>query len=228
MTPKKDIVRKPTLTLPDGSPIPSMGKEFTPKESRFIFWYTSPGTEAFLNAGRAAIRAGYRPKNAVTQAYLLKQKPRIAGKIDDILNPVKFHLHETLFRVIHLCRIRMFFDIKDFYRPCKRIIKTHGVEQEIDSFKAIPLDEISEGNRMCIDGVDIKTICGKDEIWYKLPDRDVAFEQFFRCYKILFPEKEDDGEIDWKNAAAFLREGVMSPVIAHRDGKPPMDAIEAR
>ena len=50
MTPKKDIVRKPTRTLPDGSPIPSMGKQFTPRENAFIYWYTNPGTEAQIMA----------------------------------------------------------------------------------------------------------------------------------------------------------------------------------
>jgi len=69
MTPKKNIVRKPTYALPDGSPIPSQGKEFTPKESRFIYWYTNPYSEAFLNSGRAAVRAGYKAGNAVIQGY---------------------------------------------------------------------------------------------------------------------------------------------------------------
>jgi len=36
MTPKKDIVRRPVYTLDDGSPVPSMGDEFTAMESRFI------------------------------------------------------------------------------------------------------------------------------------------------------------------------------------------------
>ena len=77
MTPKKDIVRKPTRTLPDGSPIPSMGNEFTPRENAFIYWYTNPKTEAFMNSGRAAVRAGYKPGNAVIQGYQLKKKPEI-------------------------------------------------------------------------------------------------------------------------------------------------------
>jgi len=80
MTPKKDIVRKPVYTLDDGSPIPSMGDGFTAMESRFIFWYTFPKTEAYMNAGRAAVRAGYKGKSAVFQGYHLRQKPRIAKK----------------------------------------------------------------------------------------------------------------------------------------------------
>ena len=41
MTPKKDIVRKPVHALPDGSPIPKMGKKFSQKEDAFIYWFTN-------------------------------------------------------------------------------------------------------------------------------------------------------------------------------------------
>jgi hypothetical protein len=228
MTPKKDIVRKPIYTLPDGSPVPSMGPEFTYKESCFIFWYTDPGTRAFLNAGRAAVRAGYNPSNAVAQGYLLKSKPRIAEKIEELIAPAKWQLRDLMWQIISLCRDRMFFDVADFYRSCKRTVKIRGIEieQEVNSIEAIPLDEISEKNRMCIDAVEIKTICGKDEFWYKLPNRDKAFDQFFKCYNILFPEKEGK-ETNWKETAALIREDIMPSVIAPKNGKAPEDAIEA-
>ena len=207
MTPKKDIVRQPVYTLPDGSPVPSMGKGFTAKESRFIYWYTNPGTEAFMNSGRAAARAGYKG-NAVIQGYLLRQKPRIAEKIDSLIIPVKEQLHEAVLRVAFLCRDRMFFDISDFYRPCKRIIKVRGKDQEIDSFEVVPLDELTWRQRMCIDAVDVKTINGESEWWYKLANRDKAFDLFFKCYKILMPEKDGE-EMDWKATAEIIRENLI-------------------
>jgi hypothetical protein len=211
MTPKKDIIRRPVYTLDDGSPVPSMGKEFTTKESRFIFWYTYPGTEAFMNAGRAAVRAGYKENSSVWQGYQLRRKPRIAKKIDSRLILVKGQLRDTIWRIAFLCKDRMFFDIKDFYRSCKRIIKVHGVEQEVNSIEAIPLDEISEKNQMCIDAVDIKTINGKNEFWYKLADRDKAIDLFMKCYKILMPEKDTE-EMNWKITAEIIREGTYRPL----------------
>jgi hypothetical protein len=206
MTPKKDIVRKPTYTLPGGKRITaySLGPGFTLKEAAFILWYTHPGTESFLNAGRAAVRAGYNPDNAVTQGYLLRRKPRIAKKIEELIIPVKWQLRETAWRIIFLCADRMFFKITDFYRSCKRTVKIRGVEQEVSSIEPIPLDEISEKNRMCIDGVTVKTIYGKDEMWYKLPDREKAYKLFMKCYKILMPE-ENGREMDWKATAEIIR-----------------------
>jgi len=222
MTPKKNIVRRPTYTLPDGSPIPSQGKEFTPKESRFIFWYTNPESEAFLNSGRAAIRAGYKAGNAVIQGYQLQRKQRIAQRIDDILNPVKQRLHETLLQVANLCAIRMFFDIKDFYHQNKRTIKINGKETEAWCLEIIPLDELSDTQRMCIDGIRYSG----GEPYYILPDRNKAMDSFFKCYKLLFPEK-DGKETDWKATAEIIRERGGSPVIAPMDGNPPKNPIEA-
>jgi hypothetical protein len=205
MTPKKDIVRRPVYTLDDGSPIPSMGKEFTAKESRFIFWYTYPGTEAFVNAGRAAVRAGYKEKTAVFQGYHLRQKPRIAKKIDSLLEMSKQKIHDMVLQIAFLSIDRFFFDIKDFYRPCKRIVKIYGVEQEVDSYEAIPLNEISKRNRMCIDQVTIRTICGYDEAWYKLANRDKAFETLMKCDEILQTLERNTEETDWKETAEIIR-----------------------
>jgi len=209
MTPKKDIVRRPVYALDDGSPIPSMGKEFTMKESRFIFWYTCPGTEAFMNSGRAAVRAGYKASSAVWQGYQLRRKPRIANKIGNLLETTKVRLYDMVRRMALLCEDRMFFDIKDFYRSCKRIVKIRGQEREIYGFEVIPLDEISDKNRMCIDAIDIKTICGKDEVWYKLPDREKAYKLFRKCCKILMPITDNE-ETDWKAAAEIIRDLSLS------------------
>jgi len=207
MTPKKDIVRKPVKTLPDGSRIPKLGK-FKPKENAFIYWYTNPKTEAFMNAGRAAVRAGYKANSAVWYGYKLKQKPRIAKKIEEFIFMAKEQLNKAIWRIAFLCKDRMFYDVTDFFRPCKRIVNKHGKEQEIDGYEVIPLNEISQRNRMCIDAVDIKTICGKNEFWYKLPDRDKAFDLFMKCYKILTPEKDTE-ETDLKTTAAIIRENFI-------------------
>jgi hypothetical protein len=187
MTPKKNIIRNPTYTLPDGSGIPSMGLGFTKKESAFIFWYSRPESESFLNGGRAAVRAGYKANNAVTQGYLLKQKPRIAAAIHKILSTVQERLHEAVWRIAWLCRTRMFFDVTDFYRPGKRIVKTRGKEAEIETYEIVPLNELSYEQRMCIDGIDCRGLEGIPV--YRLPNRDKEFKMFAECIALLFPDK---------------------------------------
>jgi len=184
MTPKKDIVRKPTYTLPDGSPIPEMGK-FKPKENAFIYWYTNPKTEAFMNSGRAAVRAGYKASSAVLYGYKLKQKQEISEIIDELLGNTKEGMRALIYNIAFLCWDRFTYNTGDFYRPCKRIVKRRGVELEVKSLEAIPLNEISKENRMCIDNIDIKTIRGKNETFYKLADRDKAIDTFFKCLEII-------------------------------------------
>jgi hypothetical protein len=188
MTPKKNIVRKPIRTLPDGSPLPCLGPGFTPKETAFIVWYTHPGTEAFLNAGRAAIRAGYKPDNAVAQGYLLRRKPRIAEKIESHLQPVADRLHETVWRIWDTSRIRTFWSITDFYRDVYHTEKP-GIRHTIE---AIPLDELEYKQRICIDGIEFRG----PENWvsYKLPHRDKAFKQFLQCSMLLYPNQFQE---DW-------------------------------
>jgi hypothetical protein len=208
MTPKKNIVRRPTDTLPDGTllEVSSFGPGFTPKEARFIAWYTHPGSEAFLNAGRAAIRAGYKQANAVTQGYLLKQKPRMAEAIKTALPSVEKNLMETIWRVWSLARIRMFWRIDYFYRtfPCKQKISI-GKDQtaEIDSwdFEVIPLNEMSWPQRLCIDSIDYKGPEGK--ISYILPNRDKELKLFTECSVLLFPELFEDDPLLQGMAAAL-------------------------
>ena len=162
MTPKKNIIRKPVYTLPDGSPIPKMGN-FNQKENAFIYWFTSPGSEAFMNAGRAAVRAGYKPENAVIYGYQLQKKPEIAKTIKEAMEYTKIDMKSKLFRIIYLSSDRMFFDILDFYRqvkkplekPYKKILP-NGELQDVTwewDYEIIPLEEISERNRMCMDGI---------------------------------------------------------------------------
>jgi len=224
MTPKKSIVRTPTYTLPDGSAIPSMGREFTTKESAFIFWYTYPETEAFLNGGRACIRAGYKPENAVKQAYLLKRKPRIVEKMDSILQLVNFQIYDTFYMAIDLVSIRCFFDISDFYRDCKRIVKRNGYEIEIDSYEVVPLSELSWEQRMCIDGITYKG--PYNDPFYKLPNRDKMLDLLLKLHKMQNPEN-GGSEPDYKEMAEILLTGVLPPVITTQTGYPPKDAIEA-
>jgi hypothetical protein len=234
MTPKKAIVRKPTYTLSDGSPIPIIGKEFNKKENAFIYWYTSPGSEAFMNAGRAAVRAGYKPGNAVIYGYQLRQKLEISKTIDMILERTKERTKSLIYRIAFLCCDRMFFVITDFYRQVKKPVKNpykiklpDGTWEERTwkyDFEIIPLDEISEKNRMCIDGITYK---GRDnKPFYILPDKDKAFETFLNCCKALygkdflfkvingtFSESAND-ETDWKKAAEFLRGDEAMVIIA--------------
>ena len=224
MTPKKDIVRKPVHILPDGSPIPKMGKGFNQKENAFIYWYTSPGSEAFMNAGRAAVRAGYKLESAVSYGWQLRQKLEISQTIDEVLEHTKEGMKSLIYRIAFLSRDRMFFKISDFYRSCKRTVKVRGGEEiEVNSVEIIPLDEISERNRMCIDNIEFK---GPQNIpLYKLPDRDKAADTFFKCAEIILGKpkieiikdaitgnyrNDTPDEIDWKKTAGFLRESVKS------------------
>ena len=155
-----------------------------------------------------------------------------------MLGHAKEGMKSLIYRIAFLCRDRMFFDITDFYRQVKKPLKNpekiklpNGNYEDITweySFEAIPLDEISERNRMCIDGIDFR---GPHSIpVYKLPDRGKAFWLFMKCYKILMPEM-NGAEINLKATAEIIRGAFDSHVIAPDEGvpefaiKPSMSAI---
>lgn len=207
MTKKKNIVRHKVDTL-DGKIIDFHslevgGAALTRRERAFIFWYTYPGSEAFMNAGRAAVRAGYKPKSAVMLGYRARYKPEIAAAITKVLDErVRPGLKEAIWRIVWLCSIRIFFDISDFYRifPCKQ--KVGDSEFETWDLETIPLTELSYSQRICIDGIDFKG--PKNKIIYKLPDRDKEFKLFMKCYEILNSEK-NKGEPEYKEIARLIR-----------------------
>jgi len=173
------------------------------KESRFIFWYTNPKSEAFMNSGRAAVRAGYKASSAVWQGYQLRQKPRIAKEIDSRLVSVREDLSGMIYRIAKLCSIRYSWDICEFYREGKMTVTVKGKPKEVDIFEIIPLKELSWKQRMCIDGITYKG--PYDLPIYILPDREKAIKLFMKCYDILVPEKDTE-EMDWKATAEIIRE----------------------
>jgi hypothetical protein len=207
MTKKKNIVRHKVNTL-DGKIIDFHsfdvgGAHLTRRERAFVFWYTYPGSEAFMNAGRAAVRAGYKKSSAVMLGCRVRHKPEIATAITKILDErVRPGLEEALWRITWLCSIRMFFDVSDFYRSGKRVIKIRGRETEIEILEIVPLNELTYQQRMCIDGIDYRGPHGIPV--YILPDRGKAYKLFMKCYEILKPEQNDEKQ-DYKETAEIIR-----------------------
>jgi phage terminase small subunit len=162
VTPKKNIVRKPTYTLPDGSLIPSMGEEFTAKESRFIFWYTYPGSEAFLNAGRAATRAGYKGSSAVWQGYQLRHKSDVDAAIKNILTSmVSVDIEELYQQALEMLRHRAFFNLADYVKQRTLTIKVGKDDYrdiEVECFK--DLSELTPEQLKAVDGIDYRGVNG--------------------------------------------------------------------
>jgi hypothetical protein len=206
MTPKKNIVRRPAYALPDGKTITAWDG-FSLKETAFIHWYTNPGTEAFMNSGRAAARAGYKG-NTVVQGYLLKRKPRIAEIIDSLLISTGDQLLDIFWQVANVCGIRMFFNVADFYRKGKMTVTFRGKEKEIDIWEVVPLSELTWAQLMCIDGIDFKGPHGIPV--YKLPNREKAFKLFMKCYEIINPEK-NKAEQDIEATYEIIRERKETP-----------------
>ncbi|GHV87388.1 hypothetical protein AGMMS50255_6840 [Spirochaetia bacterium] len=113
--------------------------DLTERAKRYVFWFSYPGTDCYQNKTRAAIRAGYAKKNAVTTGYKLSKNPIIKKETERLL---KEHIADDVDsmyrRYINTLETRAFFDPADFitgktFKPIEEIApeKHVAIEQAI-------------------------------------------------------------------------------------------------
>jgi len=70
---KTSKTKSTNYKLHEGSVIPKISDVFSRKENAFIYWYTHPGSKAFMNTKHAALNAGYTSDSATVQGNFLKK-----------------------------------------------------------------------------------------------------------------------------------------------------------
>ena len=168
LTPAKPAnVRK---ILEDSEPLPDVGLDFcgvTVKGRRhtFLLYYLTPGQSCFHNARQAGIKAGYTENTASVVVYSILRDPDIQKIVSANDKLGHQSLHEAAKRAIELKKHRAFYDPADFFT--EEIKNTLLGPKKIVGLK--PLDKMTEEQRMCIDGMDVK---GQASIpVYLMPDR---------------------------------------------------------
>jgi len=64
------------------------GEKLTDAQKLFIIWFSTPGTEYYHRASRAALKAGYSPKTAKAESYKMRLDPKIDRFIKKIENTI--------------------------------------------------------------------------------------------------------------------------------------------
>jgi phage terminase small subunit len=224
---KKDEKPKGQInTLPDGSildlaTLPIGDIKLTDKETRFVFWYTYPGTEAFQNQTRAAVMAGYERKYAFAQGYKLKNKENVAAAIKAILDTkLKADLGEEYHKIIEKKKIRAHFDIGDYVRARPREVTGKGPDGEpetviITAEDLKDLSELTPEQRMAIDGIDYK---GPQAVKvYLFADRERAMTDLINLYQKL-NGPIDENAYDFEATTEIIK-GQLAMKIAVRRKK---------
>jgi hypothetical protein len=152
-------------TLPEPTPADfaaiGLGDGFTPKEKKFIFFYTMPGPD-FMNQAKAAAKAGYTKKNAFMLGYKVRRKPDVDAAIKNILNSrVSVDIEEQYQEAVRMIRSRAFFNLADYTRQRTITIKVGKGEYKdinIEGFK--DLAELTPEQLKAVDGIDYRGVNG--------------------------------------------------------------------
>jgi antitoxin component of MazEF toxin-antitoxin module len=191
-------------TLPDGSVIDiqslDLDTKLTPKEARFVFWYTYPGTDAFLHKTRAALKAGYKPSSAGTTGIRLTKKLyKVINLVLD--NQVKADLQAEYHKILELKKRRVHFDIADYY-------------QDNGSLKA--LSDLTAEQRSVIDGIDYK---GQQGIKvYQYANREREMKDLIDMYNKITGITDESNGYDVQATADIIK-GELSVKLSMRREK---------
>lgn len=207
-------------TLPDGSildlaTLPIGDIKLTDKESRFVFWYTYPGSDAFMNQTRAAIMAGYKQKLAYNQGYKLKNKENIGAAIKRIMDAkVKADLEEEYYKIIELKKRRAHFDIGEFVAQREKVVplnKDKSITILVEDLK--DLKDLTPEQRQIIDGIDYK---GPQAVKvYLFADRERAMTDLINLYQKL-NGPIDENAYDFEATAEIIKERLALKITARK------------
>jgi hypothetical protein len=218
---KKTVTLANEFTMPDGSILDTSTLDVGPgkiteKETRFVFFYTFPGTDAFQCQGKAAARAGY--KNAVRVGYQLRNKPSVATAIKYVMDSkIKIDLEEEYHKILELKKIRVHYDIGEYVKKVQKTIQTgkgedaESITIEVEDLK--DLEELTPEQRQVIDGIDYKGMKGIKV--YTFADRDKAMNDLISLYNKI-NGVTDDNAFDVEMTAEIVKGNLAVKVAARK------------
>jgi hypothetical protein len=145
-----------------------------------VFYFTFPGTDCFQHKTRAAIRAGYAKKNAVSSGYKLCQNPVIKKEIERLSAGYISEGIDTAYRkYINTLETRAFYDPADFISGT--------------TFK--PIEEIAPEKRVCLEQTIMDTKEGKI-MGYTFGSRRAAMAEIKEIHAKEHPGGENNDDYD--------------------------------
>ncbi|MDR1216643.1 MAG: terminase small subunit [Treponema sp.] len=228
---KKETVTEPESkkkkvqenTLPDGSildldTLPIGDVKLTEREKRFVFWYTYPGSDAFQNQTKSAVKAGYSQKTAVVQGCQVRTKGTVANAVKKIMDTkVKADLEEEYHKIIEMKKRRVHFDIADYVEKKKRTVlvgkgnNEHEVTLESEDFKDILT--LTPEQRQAIDGIEYQGTQAMRVVIFA--NREKAMNDLIALYqKVNGPV--DENAYDFEATAEIIKGQLAVKVMARK------------
>ena len=176
MTKKKTITQKNTyqgITVD----VTDISDALTDKAKRFVFWFCFPGADTFQSKTRAAIAAGYAPRNAHISGYKLCKNTKVLEEIEKISKKINTETIDVLYRrYINTLENRAFYDLADYNSGAR--------------FK--PIEDIPPEKRIALEQpiIDMKE---NKIVGYTFGSRRAALAEIKELYQRQNPGGDDDG-----------------------------------
>jgi hypothetical protein len=162
------------------------------KRHDFLLNYLTPGSPCFHNALQAARKAGYSEETAKGTIYRLLREPEIQRIVAANEGLAQQSLREAAKKAIEIKKRRAFFDPLDYFQEKEIVIegKDGAYSKTVMGLK--DMNDMTELQRMCIDGVDIK---GQASIpVYLMPDRAKELNEIIKMDAELSKSIASTGE----------------------------------
>lgn len=189
--------------------------KLTDKQRRFCDEYLID-----LNVTQAAIRSGYKPKYADSQAYKLLEKPQIKEYLDKRMNDREKRTEITQDKVLSELAAIAFSNASDFFKVIDKKITVNGQEVLDDSgnprtykdVEFINTDNLSDDNKKVISSIKQ----GSNGLEIKLNDKLKALELVGRHLGMFKDKIEVNGNIN--NPYEGLTKEQLLTIASEDDG----------
>jgi len=154
------------------------GVKLNARQSAFLTYYLTPGDICYRNALKSAKKAGYANDTASVTIYQFLRKKEIQDIIkvnEDLVRQIR---HDEAERAREIKRARANYDPFDFFEIVEVFVETKngGYNKEVLKWK--PKEELTEIQRMCVDGADVKGQAGTPV--YILPNRTKELDDIIK------------------------------------------------
>jgi len=178
--------------------ISDISDELTDRARRFVFWFCFPGSDTFQNKKRAAVAAGYAPRNASVSGYKLFKNKIALREIERISKKQNSETIDTLYRkFINSLETRAFFDPADF----------------IEGKKFKDISDIVPDKRVCLDQPIIDMKDG-GIVGYQFGSRRAAMTEIKEIHEKMNPGNDDEASVE--ETLRIMAEAGRTEIIAER------------
>jgi hypothetical protein len=190
--------------------------KLTPKEGRYVFFYTNPEYDTFQNKAKSAVKAGYKKESARIIACQLHTKAHVAEAIRRLMDPLKIDVMEEMQKIIRIRIARIHYVMSDYYKKMTVIEEDPDTKKEVSREYEVlkDLSELTPEQLLAVDAVDYKGMAGRKV--YVMADREKSMSEMMALYYRLFNGPTGGVNEEGEETMEIIKERLTEKLIARK------------